>query len=162
MIGWLTPGRALCWSGWCLAMAMVLPVAKVGVDWPAGWQVAVMAALGAPSLFIAPGDMYVLACAATTAANLLFLITWIAGLIAALRRRRGRGRWRFWAGCVSAGLLAFALLPLFDAGLLGGVHVGLLFYLAAPMVLALAHRRPSVTLTDAPNPDDRDPTVETP
>jgi len=136
---WLVLG-----SVWCFAMAMVLPVAKIGVDWPAGWQVFVMAMLGAPSIFIAPSDNYVLACFSASIGYVLLIVAWLVTLAKTVRRSADDvGHVRFGLAIGAGMTFGFALLPLVDAGLLRGVHLGLVFLLAAPMVLAIGIRKRS-------------------
>lgn len=131
-------------------MAMVLPVAKVGVDWPVGWKVVVMASIGSPSIAIAPGDGYVLACFLATVGHLLLAGAWVTHGVQWLRGRAAvGGRVRWIASIGAAGCFTLALLPLVAVGLLGGVHVGLAFYLAAPIVLALSVRAGTRSASDS-------------
>ncbi|MFA7237293.1 MAG: hypothetical protein WC058_10555 [Phycisphaeraceae bacterium] len=136
LAGWWrarTPGDLAQLAFLSFAAGLVVPALKVGVDWPLGYEAAAMAAKDTLSLIYGfSKDDYVRACAIGTAANGLFVMSWVT--------------W-WWPRVlmgfciVTVGLMAYALLALGDSGLLGGIHIGYVLWLGGPVLLGVAGGR---------------------
>ncbi|MHB1158649.1 MAG: hypothetical protein ACYC26_17640 [Phycisphaerales bacterium] len=133
LAGWWcarTPGDLAQLAFLSFAVGLVVPALKVGVDWPVGYEAAAMAAKDSLSLIYGfSKDDYVWACAIGTAANVLFIMSWVT----------------WWWPRVLMGfcgvtvvLMVYLLLVLGDSGMLGGIQMGYVLWVGGPVLLGMA------------------------